>query len=61
MPSAKDAAGQIIDRLPEQATWDDVMYELYVKSKIEDGLAEIEAGRTVSHEQVKAGLLGRGD
>ena len=61
MPSAKDAARQIIDHLPEQATWDDIMYELYVKSKIEAGLADIEAGRTVPHEQVKAELLGRGD
>ena len=59
MPSAKDAARQIIERLPEQATWDDIMYELYVKQKIEEGLADIEAGRTVPHEAVKAELLGQ--
>jgi len=28
MPSAKDAARQIIEHLPEQATGDDIMYEL---------------------------------
>jgi len=61
MQSAKDAARQIIDRLPDQATWDDIMYELYVKQKIVEGLADIEAGRTIPHEQVKAELLGRGD
>ena len=59
MPSAKDAARQIIERLPEQATWDDIMYELYVKQKIEEGFADIEAGRTIPHEQVKAELLGQ--
>jgi predicted transcriptional regulator len=59
MPSAKDAARQIIERLPEQATWDDIMYELYVKQKIEEGLADIEASRTVPHEEVKAELLGQ--
>jgi predicted transcriptional regulator len=37
------------------------MYELYVKQKIEEGLADIEAGRTVSHEEVKAELLGHAD
>jgi len=37
------------------------MYELYVKQKIEEGLADIEVGRTIPHEQVKAELLGRGD
>jgi predicted transcriptional regulator len=61
MPSAKDAARQVIEHLPEQASWDDIMYELYVKQKIEEGLADIEAGRTLSHEAVKAELLGRAD
>jgi predicted transcriptional regulator len=61
MPSTKDAARQIIERLPDQATWDDIMYELYAKQNIEEGLADIEAGRTIPHEQVKAELLGRGD
>jgi len=61
MASVKEAARQIIDRLPEQATWDDLMYELYVKQKIEAGLADIEAGRTFPHEQVKGELLGDAD
>jgi predicted transcriptional regulator len=61
MPSAKEAARQIIDCMPDEASWDDIMYELYVKEKIEEGLADIEAGRTIPHEQIKAELLGRGD
>ncbi len=58
MSSVKEAARQIIDNLPDQATWDDLMYELYVKQKIENGLDDIEAGRTTPHDQVKAELLG---
>ena len=61
MSTAKEAARQIIDQLPEKASWDDIMYELYVKQKIDEGLADIEAGRTVPHEQIKAELLGHGD
>lgn len=61
MQSAKQAAKAIIDHLPEQASWDDIMYELYVKQKIEEGLADIEAGRTIPDEEVKAELLGNGD
>jgi hypothetical protein len=38
MATPKDAARQLIDHLPEQANWDDIMYELYVKQKIEAGL-----------------------
>ena len=59
MPSAKDAALQVIERLPDQASWDDIMYELYVKQKIEEGLADVEAGRTIPHDEIKAELLGQ--
>ena len=61
MSSVKEAAQAIIVQLPDEATWDDLMYELYVKQKIETGLADIEAGRTVAHEDVKAELLGDED
>lgn len=61
MSSVKEAARQIIDNLPDQATWDDLMYEIYVKQKIESGLDDIEAGRTIPHDQVKAELLGHED
>jgi predicted transcriptional regulator len=58
MASAKDAARQLIEQLPDQATWDDIQYELYVKQKIEEGLADIAAGRVISHEELKRRLLG---
>ena len=57
MPSVKQSAREVIDSLPDQATWDDLMYELYAKQKIDQGLADIVAGRTVPHEEVKAELL----
>jgi predicted transcriptional regulator len=60
MLSAKEAARQIIDHLPEQATWDDIMYELYVKQKIEAGLKAADEGRTAKHEEAKRRLLGDG-
>jgi predicted transcriptional regulator len=59
MSSVKEAARRIVDNLPEQATWDDLMYELYVKQKIEAGLEAAAEGRTVPHEEVKARLLAR--
>lgn len=57
--SAKDAARDIIERLPEEATWDDIHYELYVRQKIEAGLADVAAGRVTPHEEIKAQLLDR--
>ena len=61
MATPKEAARQIIDHLPDQATWDDIMYELYVKEKIEEGLKAVEEGRVVSHEDAKKRLLGNAD
>ena len=54
--NAKAHAREIIERLPDDASWDDVMYELYVREAIDAGLADVEAGRTVPHDKVKATL-----
>jgi len=58
MQPAKQAAKQIIDHVSDQATWDDIMYELYVKQKIEKGLKAIDEGRFLSSEDAKRRLLG---
>ncbi len=58
MATAKEAAREVLERLSDQVTWNDIMYELYVKQKLETGLADIEAGRTVPHQQLKAEILG---
>jgi hypothetical protein len=58
MANAKQAAQAVIDHLPDQASWDDIMYELYVKQKIEEGLKAADERRTVSHQEAKRRLLG---
>jgi len=58
MQTAKQAAKQIIDHVSDQATWDDIMYELYVKQKIDKGLRAVEEGRVISNEDAKKRLLG---
>lgn len=57
MSTVKEEARKLVDSLPESATWDDLMYELYVRQKIETGLRAAEEGRVVSHEQVKQRFL----
>lgn len=56
MATPKQAAQQLIDHLPEQASWEDIMYELYVKQKIEAGLRAVDEGRTIPHEEIKRRL-----
>ena len=55
-PNAKTHARETIDQLPETASWDDVMYELYVREAIDAGLADVAAGRTIPQDQMKAHL-----
>lgn len=43
-----------MQKLPENATWDDLMYEIYVRQSIEAGIEDSEAGRTIDVGQVRA-------
>jgi predicted transcriptional regulator len=58
MQSAKEMVRQLIEHLPDTATFDDIMYELYVRQKIEAGLKAVSDGRTIPHEEAKRRLLG---
>lgn len=56
MPLAmkKEDAHKLVDRLPDNATWDDLMHEIYVREVIERGMADSRAGRTTSVQEVRA-------
>lgn len=51
--SIKEEAKRLIDSMPSNSTWSDVMYEIYVRREIEAGLDDLEAGRSKSNEEVK--------
>lgn len=51
--SMKTEAEQLVRSLPEEASWDDLMYEIYVRQKIEQGVRAAEEGRVVPHEDVR--------
>ncbi len=53
MQAVKESARQVIEGMPNRCTWDDLLYELYVRQKIDQGLDDLENGRVVSHEEVR--------
>ena len=53
----KEEAKRLLDTLPETATWDDIMYEFYVKKKLSVALQAEEEGKIHSHEDVKKRIL----
>jgi predicted transcriptional regulator len=53
MSTAKEEARGLLDRIPDNATWDDIMYQFYVEKKVEKALQEVKTGSVVPHEEVK--------
>jgi len=54
--SAKQTAIEMIQRLPDEASLEDIQYHLYVLQKIERGLDDAAAGRVISQEEVEKRL-----
>ncbi|WP_420465817.1 hypothetical protein [Panacagrimonas sp.] len=44
---------EIAQNLPEDCTYEDMQYQLYVRTKIQRGIEEAQAGHVVPHEEVK--------
>ena len=57
--SVKEEARRLVEALPDQASWEDLMYRIYVRQKIERGLKDAEEGRLVSQEEVEKLFLGK--
>jgi hypothetical protein len=49
----KSAARQLVDGLPDDATWDDVMYRIYVRQAIEAGRQDAAEGNLVDVAEVR--------
>lgn len=61
MQTAKEQVRQLLDTLPDNATLNDIRYQLndslyalYVRQQIELGMQDSLAGRVISHADMKA-------
>ncbi len=50
----KQVAKQIIDELPDDSSFDELLRELAMHRMIARGLDDLDHGRTITHEQMKA-------
>ncbi len=55
--SVKLAAKAVLDTLPEDASWEDVQYHLYVRQQIEAGLEDEAAGRLIDTDELRQRLV----
>jgi len=54
--NTKQAVQDLLNKLPDNCTLDDLQYHLYVLQAVERGRGEIAAGKKLSHEEVKREL-----
>ena len=50
--TTKERVRKALEQLPDDCSLDDVLYHLYVLQAVDRGLADADAGRIISHEQV---------
>lgn len=53
----KTVAKAILELLPDNASWEDVQYHLYVRQQIEAGLEDEAAGRLVDTDEMRRRLV----
>lgn len=53
MSTVKEEVRKLAEQLSDSATWDEVMYEVYVRQKIAYGEVAISGGGTLPHDEVK--------
>jgi hypothetical protein len=54
--NVKDEARRLIERLPDDVTWDDLMHEIYVRQAIEAGLEDSRESRVTDSAEVRKRL-----
>ena len=53
MRTAKEEVRKMLDKIPDDATFEDIQYHIYVREKIERGLKDIQEGHLLSQEEVE--------
>ncbi|CAN5341461.1 hypothetical protein BH10PLA2_BH10PLA2_23030 [soil metagenome] len=51
--SIKEEARRLVERLPDDATWEDLHYEIHFRQSVEAGIKASDEGRVVSHEEAR--------
>ena len=53
MAGIKEQVIHMIQSLPEDATVDDIMSELYFKLQVDAGLRELDEGKGIPHDEIQ--------
>jgi hypothetical protein len=56
MGSPEDEVSALLKKLPDDASFEDIQYHLYVLEKVKRGLERVRTEGAISHEDTKARL-----
>jgi hypothetical protein len=57
--SVKQRAHELIETLPDDATWQDLLYALELRADVEAGLSDARAGRVVEVNELRRSYIDR--
>ncbi len=52
-PSVKEEARRLVERLPDDASWEDLQYQIYFRQAVEAGLKDSREGRVVPLQEAR--------
>lgn len=53
MATVKEEVRRMIESLPDDATWEDVQYSIYIRERIERGRREAADGKVLDQDEVE--------
>lgn len=56
MKTAKKEVQKILEKIPDDSTFEDIQYHIYVREKIERGLKDVREGRVLSQKEAEKRL-----
>ena len=51
--TAKEEVRDLLEKLPENASLDDIQYHIYVRQKIQKGLEAVQQGEVISQAEIE--------
>lgn len=49
----KESVIDLLDKLPADTNYEDIIAEIYFKKQVEEGIEQLENGKSLSNEEVK--------
>ncbi len=57
MGTAKDEVRKLVEQIPDVSSFEDIQYHVCVREKIQRGLDDMNAGRTVTQEEIEKRMV----